>query len=65
MNGPLDLTDVEIAVDNLANKGKGAITLVTAQSITGTPTCSQSEATIYVNGNSVRLGTVGMTVIIR
>lgn len=65
VNGPLDLTDVEIAVDNLANKGKGAITLVTAQSITGTPTCSQPEAIIYVDGNSVRLGAVGMTVIIR
>ena len=65
VNGPLDLTDVEIAVDNLANKGKGSITLVTAQSITGTPTCSQPEAVIYVDGNSVRLGAVGMTVIIR
>ena len=65
VNGPLDLTDVEIAVDNLANKGKGAITLVTAQSITGTPTCSQPDAIIYVDGNTVRLGTVGMTVIIR
>ena len=65
VNGPLDLTDVEIVVDNLANKGKGAITLVTAQSITGTPTCNQPEAVIYVDGNTVRLGAVGMTVIIR
>ena len=65
VNGPLDLTDVEIVVDNLAHKGKGAITLVTAQSITGAPTCSQPEAVIYVDGNTVRLGSVGMTVIIR
>ena len=65
VNGPLDLSGVEIAVDNLANKGKGSITLVTAQSITGTPTCSQPEAVIYVSGNTVRLGSVGMTVIIR
>ena len=65
VNGPLDLTGVEIAVDNLANKGKGSLTLVTAGSITGTPTCSQPEAVIFVDGNSVRLGAVGMTVIIR
>ena len=65
VNGPLDLTGVEIAVDNLANKGKGSLTLVTAGSITGTPTCSQPEAIIYMDGNSVRLGVVGMTVIIR
>ena len=65
VNGPLDLTGVEIAVDNLANKGKGALTLVTAGSITGTPTCSQPEAVICVDGNSVRLGSAGMTVIIR
>ena len=64
-NGPLDLTGVEIAVDNLANKGKGSITLVTAQPLTGTPTCSQSGAVIYMSGNSLRLGAVGMTVIIR
>ena len=50
---------------NLANKGKGSLTLVTAGSITGTPTCSQPEAVIFVDGNSVRLGAVGMTVIIR
>ena len=65
VNGSLDLTGVEIAVDNLANKGKGSLTLVTAGSITGTPTCSQPEAIIFVDGNSVRLGAVGMTVIIR
>ncbi len=65
VNGPLDLTGVEITVDNLANKGKGSLTLVTAGSITGTPTCSQPEAVIFVDGNSVRLGAVGMTVIIR
>ena len=65
VNGPLDLTGVEISVDNLANKGKGAITLVTAQSITGTPTCDQPEAIIYANGNTVRLCTAGTTVIIR
>ena len=65
VNGPLDLTGVEIAVDNLANKGKGSLTLVTAGSITGTPTCSQSGAVICVDGNSVRLGSAGMTVIIR
>ena len=44
---------------------KGAITLVTAQPLTGTPTCSQSGAVIYMSGNSLRLGAVGMTVIIR
>ena len=65
VNGPLDLTGVEIAVDNLANKGKGSLTLVTAGSITGTPTCSQPEAIIFVDGNSVRLGAVGMTIIFR
>ena len=65
VNGPLDLTGVEITVDNLAKKGKGSLTLVTAGSIAGTPTCSQPEAVIFVDGNSVRLGAVGMTVIIR
>ena len=65
VNGPLDLTGVEIAVDNLANKGKGSLTLVTAGSITGTPTCSQQGVVLAVTGNSVRLGVLGTTVIIR
>ena len=65
VNGSLDLTGVEITVDNLAKKGKGSLTLVTAGSITGTPTCSQPKAVIFVEGNSVRLGAVGMTVSIR
>ena len=43
----------------------GLIALTAAGSITGTPTCSQPEAVIFVDGNSVRLGAVGMTVLIR
>ena len=65
VDGALDLTGVEIAVDNLANKGKGALTLVTAGSITGTPTCSQQGVVLAVTGNSVRLGVLGTTVIFR
>ncbi|MBR1587455.1 MAG: autotransporter-associated beta strand repeat-containing protein [Kiritimatiellae bacterium] len=65
VGGALDLTGVEITVDNLANKGKGSLTLVTAGSITGTPTCNQPEAVICVDGKTVRLGSAGMTVIIR
>ena len=65
VNGPLDLTGVEITVDNLANKGKGSLTLVTAGSITGTPTCNQPDVVLCVTAHSLRLGAVGMTVIIR
>ena len=52
-------------MDDVSYKGKGSLTLVTAGSITGTPTCSQPEAIIFVDGNSVRLGAVGMTIIFR
>ena len=65
VGGALDLTGVEIAVDNLANKGKGSLTLVTAGSITGTPACSQQGVVLVVTGNSVRLGVLGTTVIVR
>ena len=65
VNGPLDLTAVEIAVDNLSYKKKGSLTLVTAGSITGTPTCSQQGVVIAVTGNSVRLGVLGTMVIVR
>ena len=65
VNGPLDLTGVEITVDNLSAKGKGSLTLVTAGSITGTPTCSQQGVVLAVTGNSVRLGVLGTTVIFR
>ena len=56
---------IAVWVDNLANKGKGALTLVTAGSITGTPTCSQQGVVLAVTGNSVRLGVLGTTVIVR
>ncbi len=65
VGGALDLSGVEIWVDNLANKGKGALTLVTAGSITGTPTCSQPGVVLSVTANTLRLGSAGTTVIIR
>lgn len=65
VNGPLDLMGAEIAVDNLSYKKKGSLRLVTADSITGTPTCSQPGVVLVVTGSSVYLGVQGTTVIVR
>jgi autotransporter-associated beta strand protein len=65
VSGTLNLTGVEIAVDNLSYKKKGSLRLVTAGSITGTPTCSQQGVVLVVTGSRVYLGVQGTTVIFR
>jgi hypothetical protein len=65
VNGALDLTGVEITVDN-PEAAKRGLRLVEAQSITGVPTCSLSgKYALTVSGGHLRLVRNGMQLIIR
>lgn len=56
IGGTLDLSDTEIIVDNaVAATGKGVVTLATATSITGTPSCNQAGVNLVTKNNAVRI----------
>jgi autotransporter-associated beta strand protein/T5SS/PEP-CTERM-associated repeat protein len=65
VDGALDLTGVEITVDN-PEAAKRGLRLVEAQSITGVPTCSLSgKYALTVSGGHLRLVRNGIQLIIR
>ena len=56
IDGTLDLSNTEIIVDNaVAATEKGLVTLATATSITGMPTCNQQGVNLVTKSNAVRI----------